>query len=396
MPPRAAVSFLFFANGFVLANWLARIPDVAHGLDLSSGQVGSALLGMAVGALSAFPLTGGLITHRGSARVTTGFAVLYALSLPALALAPGLPWLVAALALFGFGNGGMDVAMNAQGVEVERWLRRPIMNSLHGFFSVGGLAGAAVGGGFASLGVAVIAHFLTVAAVGLALVALAARGLRADEPRTGAAAGVRVPVFTLPARALWGLGAVAVCAAIGEGAIGDWSALYLRGPLATGPGVAALGYAAFSVAMLLGRFGGDRLVSAFGTARVVRVGGVLAAAGLALGLIVPSPTLAMLGFAAVGLGLSVVIPLVYAAAGSHPTIPRGVAVAGVATIGYSGFLIGPPLLGWLADVASLRTALLLVAALCGVIALLPRVDPTHAALVRTGPPAPGPADGADR
>lgn len=370
--PRAAVSLLFLVNGFVLANWLTRIPDVARALHLGSGQVGTALLGMAVGALSAFPLTGGLITRFGSARVTVGFAAVYALSLPALALAPSLPWLLVALALFGFGNGGMDVAMNAQGVEVERWMRRPIMNALHGFFSLGGLVGAATGGAVASAAVPVPWHFVAVAVAALVGVAGARGRLRPDEATAAGRGGA--PVFTLPARALWGLGAVGVCAAIGEGAIGDWSALYLRGSLGTGPGLAALGYAAFSVTMLIGRFAGDGLVARFGPAAVVRAGGALAAVGLAAGLAVPLPALALVGFAAVGLGLAVVIPLVYAAAGAHPTIPRGVAVAGVATIGYSGFLVGPPLLGWLADLASLRVALLLVAALSGLIVVLPRVD----------------------
>lgn len=162
MNPRLAISLLFFTNGFLLANWLARIPAVTQQLDLSNAQVGSALLGMAIGALLAFPATGRLITRFGSARVTVTFGLVYALALPLLAFAPSLSALFLALLLFGAGNGGMDVAMNAQGVEVERFLRKPILNSLHGFFSLGGLAGAGLGGVAAFFSIPVTAHFLAV------------------------------------------------------------------------------------------------------------------------------------------------------------------------------------------------------------------------------------------
>lgn len=196
--------------------------------------------------------------------------------------------------------------------------------------------------------------------------------LISDAPQAALLPG---PVFALPARALWGLGLVGFCAAVGEGAIGDWSALYLSDSLGTNAGTAALGYAAFSLLMLLGRFRGDRLVQAFGPALLVRAGGAVAASGLAIGLALDTPAAAILGFAAVGLGLSVVVPLVYGAAGSHPTIARGTAVAAVATIGYSGFLLGPPLLGWLAEASSLRLALAVVVVLCALIVFLPRVKP---------------------
>lgn len=367
-----AISLLFFTNGFLLANWLARIPAVTRQLELSNAQVGSALLGMAIGALLAFPATGRLIAKFGSARVTVAFGLVYALALPLLAFAPSLLFLFLALLLFGAGNGGMDVAMNAQGVEVERSLRKPILNSLHGFFSLGGLAGAGLGGAVAFFGVSVFVHFLAVAAVSLLVMLLLRTQLIIDAPQAAVSPG---RVFALPARALWGLGLVGFCAAVGEGAIGDWSALYLSESLGTDAGTAALGYAAFSLLMLVGRFQGDRLVQAFGSAALVRAGATVAASGLAIGLAVGTPVAAVLGFAAVGLGLSVVVPLVYGAAGSHPTIPRGTAVAAVATIGYSGFLLGPPLLGWLAEASSLRLALGVVVLLCSLIVFLPRVKP---------------------
>src|SRR5690625_2044445 len=312
---------------------------------------------MAIGALLAFPLTGRIIARFGSGPATSGFAVTYAVALPLLALAPNLPLLFAALLLFGFGNGGMDVAMNAQGAEVEHRLRTPIMSSLHGFFSLGGLLGAAVGGGLAALDTAPLWHFLGIFVLALAAVRLLHPRLlpdaaRPDEPLP--------PVFALPPRALWGLGLVACCAAVAEGAISDWSALYLQDYLGTDSGFAALGYAAFSATMLLGRFRGDRLVRKHGATVLVRVGGLLSSAGLVLGLAFEAPLLALLGFAAVGAGLSIVMPLVYGAAASRPDIPQGAGVAAVATIGYSGFLMGPPVLGGIAEIASLRIALGLI------------------------------------
>jgi MFS family permease len=384
---RLASSLAFFTNGFILANWIARIPAVAGHLGLSSAQVGTALLGMAIGALLAFPATGRLITRFGSARVTLAFGLVYALALPLLAFASSLPLLFVALLLFGVGNGGMDVAMNAQGVETEKLLRKPILNSLHGFFSLGGLAGAALGGGVASLGLDTPGHFLVIGAAALLALAVLRRGLVPDAPHVP----VRpAPAFALPPRALWGLGAVGFCAAIGEGAIGDWSALYLRDSLGTSAGTAALGYAAFSLAMLIGRFLGDPLVQRFGPALMVRGGAAIAALGLAAGLGTNTPLAVMAGFAAVGLGLSVVIPLVYGAAGSHPTIPRGTAVAAVATIGYSGFLLGPPLLGWLAQASSLRLALAVVIVPCALIVFLPRVATfREQAVPATGSSGPG-------
>lgn len=369
MTPRLATSLFFFFNGFLLANWLARIPAITGNLGLSSAQTGTALLGMAIGALLAFPLTGRLIARFGSGRATTGFAVIYALALPLLAFAPNLPLLFLSLLLFGFGNGGMDVAMNAQGAEVEHRLRAPIMSSLHGFFSLGGLAGAGSGAVVAAADVAPAAHFLTVLALALAAAWYLQRWLLPDAARPGEALP---PVFALPPRALWGLGLVACCAAVAEGAISDWSALYLKDSLQTDAGFAALGYAAFSATMLLGRFRGDRLVKQHGAVVLVRAGGLLSSGGLLFALAFSSPLLALLGFALVGAGLSVIMPLVYGSAASRPGIPQGAGVAAVATIGYSGFLLGPPVLGGVAQLTSLRLALGLVVLLTVTIVLLAR------------------------
>ncbi len=365
--PRFAISAIFFVNGFILASWVARIPAVSERLGLNSAQLGIALLGMAVGALLAFPVTGYLIARFGSARVTAAFGLSLMLTLPLLALAPNLLLLFFSLLLFGASNGGMDVAMNAQGVEVEKSLDKPILNSLHGFFSLGGLAGASLGGGVAALGTDALTHFLIVTVAAILALFWLRQKLLADAPSETTAAA---PVFALPPRALWGLGVVAFCAASGEGAMADWSALYLHDSLGTTTGLAAFGYAAFSLTMLIGRFSGDRLVTRFGPTLIVSSGGAVAAVGLATGLLLGTPAGAIFGFGAVGLGLSVTVPLVFSAAGYHPEIPRGTAVAAVATMGYSGFLVGPPLLGWLAQISSLRLALFVVVLLGVLIVVL--------------------------
>jgi fucose permease len=369
--PRAAwraIAAVFFVNGVTLATWISRIPTLPNRLALSPGQVGMALMALAAGALAAFPFTGRLVDTRSSAVTVTGFALVMLLALPFVGLAPHLLALVPALFVFGVGNGGMDVSMNAQGITVERLAGRSIINSLHGCFSLGAFAGAALGAGAAQANVAPVVHFLGVSLLGLAVLSQVRRWLLPDvrEPRQSAAA----PAFALPPRSLGLLGALALCTSVGEGAMADWSGLYLREVLGASAGVAALGFAAFSVAMLAGRFSGDALVRWFGAPRLVRAGGALAAAGLGIALVLNQPAVMLLGFAAVGLGLSVVYPLVFSAAGNHPTISAGRAVAGVATVGYGGFLTGPPILGWVAELTSLRVVMGAIVLLAAAVAAL--------------------------
>ncbi len=363
-----AIAAIFFVNGVTLVSWISRIPALTERLDLGPGQVGLALMALAAGALVAFPITGRLVDTRSSASTVLFFALVMLLSLPLLGIAPHLLVLILALLLFGFGNGGMDVSMNAQGIEVERFAGRSIINSLHGCFSLGAFTGAAIGAGVAQLGVPPLLHFLGVSVLGLAGLGWIHRWLIPDtrDPRKSDASAA----FALPPRSLWLLGALALCTSVGEGAMADWSGLYLRDALETSSGFAALGFAAFSGAMLGGRFTGDALVRRFGAPRLVRAGGVLAALGLGIALLLNQPGIMLLGFAAVGLGLSIVYPLVFSAAGNHPTVSAGRAVASVATVGYGGFLAGPPILGWLAELTSLRAMMALIVLLAVLTAAL--------------------------
>ena len=363
---RLAVSTIFFANGFVVASWAARIPAVREQLGLSTSALGLALLATAVGSLLAMSQAGALAARVGSRPVIVVAGVCFCATLPLLALAPSLPLLAGALLLYGAGNGAMDVAMNTQGVAVERRYGRPIFTAFHALFSLGGLAGAFVGGLVAARGTTPLPHFLVAAVVMGGVVVVASQFLLPPSADAGGAGSA----FAWPTRALLALGLVAFCIVLGEGAISDWSAIYLAGTAHTGPGLAAAGYAAFSLLMAAGRLTGDRLTLWLGPAALVRAGGLTAAAGLLLALLVPWAPLALLGFALVGAGFSVVFPIALSAAGRTPGMAPGNAIAAVAACGYFGFLVGPPVIGFAASALNLRLALGVVVLLSGLAALL--------------------------
>ncbi|MDQ2683873.1 MAG: MFS transporter [Chloroflexota bacterium] len=363
-----AIAAVFLANGLLFSSWVSRIPAIADNLDLGTGMVGLALMSLAIGALIAFPATGRMVQRTSSAQTVTRAAFVMIPALPLVGLAPHLLVLLPVLVVFGAANGAMDVSMNSQGVEVERFVRRTVMNSLHGFFSIGAFVGAAIGALAAWLGLDPAVHFPIMSLIALGIVLWARPQLIPDAPRP---ASEREPgkLITLPSRSILTLGTLAICTSVSEGAMADWSGLYLHDYLDTSGGVAALGFAVFSVAMLIGRFRGDRAVNRYGPAAVVRAGGTIAAVGLGLAVAINEPWSMLIGFAVVGLGLSVAYPLVFSAAGNHPTLPPGPAVASVATMGYGGFLAGPPVLGWLAEFTSLRLVLVLIAGLCALVAV---------------------------
>lgn len=355
-PPRTArlaVAGIFFLNGVALSNWIARIPDVKERLALSEGTLGLVLLCSAVGALVAQPSTGVLIRHIGSRRVTTLAALLFCASLTLPGLATSVPALMLALFLLGALNGGLDVAMNAQAAIVEARYRQPIMASFHGLWSVGGLAGALLGGYAASQAMDLASHLLLVAVLTAACVLVAIRGLVPDRGSGGEGG----PSFALPPRALLLPGLIAFGVLCCEGAIADWGAIYLRDVIGTGPGLAASGYAVFALLMAVGRLTGDWLTLRLGTTRMVRGGGALVALGIALALASPVPALVIAGYGLVGAGVSCIFPLILSAAARTPGIAPSTAIAAMATAGYTGFLVGPPLIGSVAEALSLRVAL---------------------------------------
>jgi fucose permease len=360
-----AVGTVFFLNGLVLASWVPYIPVVktAHGLRESA--LGGVLLAMAVGAVTVLPLAAWLVGRLGSRRVILLAAGALALALPLPLLAPSALLVAAALWLFGAANATLDVAMNAQGVAVEAALGRPVLSSFHGLFSLGGLMGALLAGGAMAAGIAALAHLAAVTLGSLSALLVLRGALLPTSPFTAP----RLPVFAWPSRQLLGLGGLSFCALLAEGAMGDWSALYLRDDLGASPALAGAAFAAFSLAMAVGRFGGDTLAARLGPARLLRLSGGLAAAGLAAGLIVGRPVAAIAGAGLVGLGLANSVPVVFGAAGRMPGIPAGAGLAAVATTGYGGFLAGPPAIGLVAEALGLPAALGLVAVACALIGL---------------------------
>lgn len=363
---RAAVSAVFFINGAGYGNWVARIPAIRDGLGLDTQGLGLALLGVAIGSLLAMPFAGALLGRVGSRTMTTCCALAFCATVVLPALAVNGATLTLALVALGATTGTLDVSMNGAGAAVERHGGKPIMSSFHAAFSFGGLLGAALGGFLASREVAPLPHLAGIALLSFACAVIATRGLlpiEADALSGG-------PAFALPTRALAALGIIGFGALLSEGAMADWSGIYLRDMRATDNGTAASGFAAFSLCMAIGRLTGDWLVGRFGAVPVVRGGAIVAATGLALVLSVPSVGLALLGFAAVGVGLSIIFPLVLSAAARTTELPSGTAIAAVTTIGYLGFLAGPPVLGIVAHSTTIGVALWLVVLLCVVIAAL--------------------------
>lgn len=367
MAARRAVSALFFLNGALFATWVSRLPAMETARGLSHAELGLALLVIAVGAVISMPLAGALGPRIGTAAICRATVLTYCVILPLLAVIPGVPLWALALLIFGMSHGALDVAMNAQAVEVEKRYPHPVMSVFHALFSTGGLAGAAVGGVMA-FWLRPEAHFLVVAVVmaGIGFAAfphLIPKAVVAVScaPEPHAAVRPRLRGLRLPSGGLAALGVVALCVMMGEGAMADWTAVYLRRVVGTSEALAATGYAAFSIAMAAGRFTGDKLSGTFGPVNLVRGSGLLAVAGITLALFVPHPAAALTGFALVGAGFATVVPMVFSAAGRTPGVAPEVALASVTTIGYLGFLLGPPAIGFAAEAIGLRGALGLVA-----------------------------------
>jgi len=362
---RVALTLVFLADGVMVGSWASRIPAVKAGLDLTTSQLGLALFAMSFGALLAMPLAGWLDERVGSGRIAIVALVGGGSSLWLAGVAGSLGALAGALALFGAGFGAVNVAGNARGIALERAYGRSILSSFHAAFSAGGLIGAAAGGIAAAGGAEPSAHFAAVA-VALALVALAAAGRLVPHANDGANAFALVR----PPRALLLLGAAAFFTLLAEGAAADWSAVYLHGSLRATAAVAALGYTAFSLAMVASRLAGDRLDDALGSAAVARGGGLVSAVGLAAALAIGTTPAALVGFAAMGAGLGVMVPVIFRTAGTTPGVAPGIGIAAVSTIGFLGFLAGPPAIGIAADAIGLQAALVVVVAASVLAAML--------------------------
>jgi MFS family permease len=379
----------FAVLGVASGVWLARIPAVKQHLGLSDGLLGLTLLAAPVGLVVAIPLANWGVHRFGSRTQAPVAGVAAALLAISLGLAPSMAALMAGLFGYGLFGGLLDVAMNAQAVQVERRYARPLMSSFHACYSFGALAGSLLGGLFALVGLGPAVNFAAVD-LPLAVVALlAARWLVPDAaPEAGTASADERPADERPAGdrpaqagksaggiwTMWTLpllllGLLAVCSLLGEGSADGWSAVYVHDNLHASAAVAALAFAAFSVAMAFGRLAGDRLAARLGSDRLMRRCGLLAAAGLVIALASGSPVGAIIGFALFGAGLSSTFPLLLSAAGNvYPARPA-VGIARVAGLGYLGMMVGPVLIGGLASAFGLTAALVLPLVLALVVAL---------------------------
>jgi MFS family permease len=363
-----ATFVLFLVHGLVVATWVSRIPAIQAALRLNNGILGLTLLSSAAGAVATIPFAGRLVTRVGSKKVTAVSSVLFCIALVLPSLAINALTLSAALLIYGALAAAMDVSMNAHGVEVEKAMGRPTMSRFHGMFSLGGMAGAGIGGVAAARGVGPVLHFATASLVCLAAVVLI-RPMLLDTQQHISSMSHRLPLRKIP-RVLLALSAIGFCILLSEGAMADWTAVYFKQVLRAGSGTAAAGYAVFSAAMAVFRLLGDLITLRLGPLRTVRAGSLVAACGLFSALCMTAPAFAMPGFAAAGAGFSVIIPLVFGSGGRVDNVSPGAGIATVTGIGYIGFLVGPPLIGFLSQLFTLRYALGVVVGCCVVSAVL--------------------------
>ncbi|MFM0206282.1 MFS transporter [Paraburkholderia sediminicola] len=350
---RVATLGVFLANGFGIGAWAVEVPRIKESLSLSDASLGIALFAFALGAIVAMPLAGQLAPRFGSGRATALLGAAFVVALPLPAFAPNLATLCIALLALGAANGALDVSMNGHASTIETQWKSPIMSSFHASWSAGGLLGAATGAMLQKGGVGVMGGLiLPDVFIAVLIVAAAALALRDLGPRAAAASSG----FAWPTAGVMKLAMLAFLCMMVEGAVADWSAVYLRSALSEEASVAAVGYSAFAFSMAACRLVGDVSVRRFGSSKVIGLGGLLAVAGLTLVLSLPTVFTACAGFAMVGVGLANIVPVIFSAAG-RSTVTPAVGVSMAATAGYAGFLVGPPLIGFGAGLFGLRLAL---------------------------------------
>jgi len=348
---RVAVSLFYFGQGISFASWASRIPDIKHTLQLSDAALGSILLALPLGQLCTMPVSAKLVTKYGSKKMLTIAAPLYVIALTNLGLAAA-PWQLAAfLFLFGIIGNIANIAVNTQGVETEKLYNRPINTSFHGAWSIAGFAGALVGLLMINLHVEPYQHFLVMLLLSWINVSINYKHLVGGKPEPSE---TKRRFFIKPEGALLQLGIIAFCSMATEGAMFDWSGVYFRDIVLAPHSLVVLGYASFMVMMAAGRFIGDGIISRIGRKRTMQLSGIIITLGMALSVCFPYLVTATIGFMMVGLGVSTNIPSVYSVAGRNEKIPPGIALAMVSSVSYLGFLMGPPLIGYISELSSLR------------------------------------------
>jgi len=363
---RFTISLYFFLLGFIFSSWASRIPDVKDQFDLSEAQLGSLLFMLPLGALTCLPVSGWLITKAGSRVISLSSMVFYSFTLLAIPFSENTVQLSIALFLFGMlGNMG-NISLNAQGISIQHLIGKSILSSLHAMWGVGAFGAAALTDWMMENDVDTSFHYRVVSAAALFFLLLLFIFLVKDPKLKDE----QQKIFVWPTRGLLMLGLICFCVAMSEGTMADWSSLYYRQIIHQSHVVSALGYTAFALFMTIGRFLSDPLVERFGHGTVLKTNGILIATGILVALSTDIPSIVLAGFALVGLGVSSVFPIVYILASKEKSMVPSAALAAVSSVGFIGFLIGPPVIGWIAQGIGLRLALLLVMVLGVTIYLL--------------------------
>ncbi|WP_035807241.1 MFS transporter [Lunatimonas lonarensis] len=355
---RLAVSGLFFITGLCFSSWASRIPDFQDYFRLSEGQLGTLLLGMPAGSLIALPLAAWAVYRFGSKGVILAGASMYLVGLVSLGLAESRFQLAFLVVLFGLLGNIMNISLNTQALAVEKAYGRNILSSFHGSWSLAGFAGAGLGALMVFFQLSPVQHYLVIGVLGFALLAFARPYILPDG--TGKSATEGGFVFKKPDSLIFRIGLVGFCGMMCEGCMFDWSGVYIAKVVNPHPSLVAFGFFAFMGAMASGRFLADRFANKIGKIGVLRASGILIFAGLCLAVLFPNLSLTLLGFALVGLGTAAVVPLSYSIVGRSTTYPPGIAIAMVSTISFFGFLLGPPIIGFIAELLNLQSSFAII------------------------------------
>lgn len=353
---RVAVAAMFFMAGLCFSSWASRIATIQQKLSLSDVELGGVLFALPVGLMVSLPLSGWAVSRIGSRKLLTIALVVYGLSLISLGAVNQTYQLVISLVVFGFAGNATNISVNTQAVVTEALYKRPIMASFHGLWSLAGFVGALIGTFMIGKEILPAPHFMIIAAITIISVIICWNYLNDDHDTASSG-----PAFVIPDKSLMVLGLIAFCSMVCEGAMFDWSVIYFKKIVLAEKAWIAAGYTAFMCTMALGRFVADSFATRFGLKRTLQVSGTLTVTGLLVAVIFPTLYAAIAGFLLVGAGVSSVVPMVYSVAGKSKTMSPGAAIAAVSTIGFVGFLIGPPLIGFLSGAFTLRIAFVFIA-----------------------------------
>ncbi len=363
---RPSISIYFYILGFIFSSWASRIPQVKDKFHLNEAELGGVLFMLPFGALAALPFSGWLV-HRLSSRIMSiASALIYTILLYSIAIADTV--FALSFILFGFGMIGNfgNISMNSQGISIQHRINKPILSSLHAMWSIGAFSAAAISGWTMKMGYSTAVHFTIVSMIAAVIIIAGSFFLIPDESVDDTSA----KVFVLPNKKLILLGVICFCVAMSEGAMADWSSLYYRQVIHELNSISTTGYTAFAMCMAAGRLMGDKLVQSFKHSTVLKMNGMLIVLGMLLSLSFSFPSTVMMGFALVGFGVSSVIPIVYMLAAKTKDMAPSVALAAVSSVGFTGFLVGPPAIGFIAHEIGLRSALVVVVILGIMITLL--------------------------